>query len=853
MKVGFVEAFTGHYRSSRMIARFLELMGVEVVRSGITTPAILEAGTTLASADFCVPLRVYVGHVHRLLADHPDLDFLLAPNVLSEDGKSSTCAKYRDIGGVAMRSLWQVTDYFAAKAGCQAGCQTGFRASDGRLCRFPTVLMPDIRKLDPLHARNVCYDVYADIVGWPRAAKGRLLLSKPMRARLFPELHTLERAARQAYEEAVAYDDAAIRRMEQDPGKPRLALVGRAYLVQDPTVSCDAARWFARRGVSVISVDDVPRSELRVDDVQGFYDSHRELEAFVRWCAETGMDGAIVMGSFGCHPDAFQLDHLVCLAQGLGLAAWPIRFDESSAYSGFYTRYETILSFLEQRRDLRLRRSSVAGEVCRARRIDPFPDKRAGIEPQGAQPAAVPVITWPDMGEILNCVVKEFMWQLGLQGYTVPPASVAEREMLLGNDRYTEACCPFALATGSLRHSLNVILEELEASAAAGEGVEPRRVVVLMLRGEGPCTFGWYSIAQNELLKAEYGERFARGGHTLQMSTSSMDDLSSVFRRVCPPGTTGNLAAVLSLFDRYNAPSAHWLQRALAALGIGAVALPIAAHVWAKLRVAERLRERMLIHSAHELERGSVARAYWKAMEQLEQAHTLPAMCAALRRGLRLLNSVPHDTLARPRVVAVGEIYVLLASYANRGTIMGLMGREGLEVVEGISLSKYILHSAGEIVRRAVSRTWPARPIRRLLERCNVHILVQRLRDGFSRPFLLKEVGGEGVPTVAAARRAVEDGVDGIVHVHPFKCMPEAIAKDALKELAEVYGVRYLALSFDRETEIERLRTEVSTYASVLSATRPARLRPDECRRRRLQGAFFDRALARYRLGRHTS
>lgn len=93
MKVGFVEAFTGHYRSSRMIARFLELMGVEVVRSGITTPAILEAGTTLASADFCVPLRVYVGHVHRLLADHPDLDFLLAPNVLSEDGKSSTCAK----------------------------------------------------------------------------------------------------------------------------------------------------------------------------------------------------------------------------------------------------------------------------------------------------------------------------------------------------------------------------------------------------------------------------------------------------------------------------------------------------------------------------------------------------------------------------------------------------------------------------------------------------------------------------------------------------------------------------------------------------------------------------------------
>ena len=471
------------------------------------------------------------------------------------------------------------------------------------------------------------------------------------------------------------------------------------------------------------------------------------------------MDGAIVMGSFGCHL-THSAGSLGVPRPGPGACGMAHQVRQSSAYSGFYTRYETSLSFLEQRRDLRLRRSSVAGEVCRARRIDPFPDKRAGIEPQGAQPAAVPVITWPDMGEILNCVFKEFMWQLGLQGYTVPPAPVAEREMLLGNDRYTEACCPFALATGSLRHSLNVILEELEASAAAGEGVEPRRVVVLMLRGEGPCTFGWYSIAQNELLKAEYGERFARGGHTLQMSTSSMDDLSSVFRRVCPPGTTGNLAAVLSLIDRYNAPSAHWLQRALAALGIGAVALPIAAHVWAKLRVAERLRERMLIHSAHELE-GSVSGVAQEG-HGAAGAGTYPAHVRCSAPGSQAPQLWSRHAGAASG--GGGRIYVLLA-FANRWDIMGLMGRKGWKWWRA---SRYEYTAQRRNVRRAVCGQ-PARPIRRLLGGATSTYWFSG--SGTVHRRSCSGGGRRGRAPCPAARRAVEDSVDGMVRpsfqIHP--------------------------------------------------------------------------------------
>jgi hypothetical protein len=48
--------------------------------------------------------------------------------------------------------------------------------------------------------------------------------------------------------------------------------------------------------------------------------------------------------------------------------------------------------------------------------------------------------------------------------------------------------------------------------------------------------------------------------------------------------------------------------------------------------------------------------------------------------------------------------------------------------------------------------------------------------------------------------------------------MPEGIAKPALAEVCRLYGVPYLPLSFNRELEIERVKTEVATFAALLHA-----------------------------------
>lgn len=873
-KVGLVLAFTGHYPSVRVIGRFLEHAGIDVVKSRVTTPQVIEAGTALASAEFCIPLRTFVGHVYHLVNKHPDLDAVVAPNVLSEDGISSTCSKYRDLGGVAIRSLGDSVGYLLSRVEStdlrrQLRGLVGADALRQRLersKRVPTFLMPNVRTLARVDMRNVCYDVYADVVGWPRAKKAAWFLSPGLRKRFLPRMAELEEAFARAYDEVVGKQASPVESLLADETKPRLALVGRRYLVHDPALSCDLKPWFERKGAAVITAADLPAELLREAyvDADGYYDTHKEGQAFIDWAAGK-VDGVISIGSFGCHPDAFQTDYLAEHARAKALPTWTFRYDESAGSAGFHTRYETIFAFLEQRRNERLRGAAPAAGLTVPAGVTAEP----AAEPAGSaqEPAAdrlrKPLIIWPYMGEVLDLLVDEACYQLGLSEYMFPPVPLSEKAIELGNDRYTESCSPYACSTGTLKQSLSRALKELGTAGDPGQPAEPRRIIMLMARGEGPCTFGWYAIVQNKHLPEEFRQELQRGGHTLEMATMGLDGVVDFIRDLCRLGNRERLKPILDYVEAWEQGLGRlpWHRRTKLKLGLFGAINDLTRTAWAKLDAAEDLRARTLVRRAHELEQGSVTASYRQALALLRQAHTVGDIEGAHRRGVELLEAVPGDDRIKPRVVAIGEIYVALTSFGNRGTIENLLGREGIEVVEGVTLGGFIRNSLKEMKRRSRRNQRWLRPILEYLRQRNIYLMEQEIRDPEARPFLVHEVGGDGLPSVAHARHHVEEGCDGIIHIYPFKCMPEGIAKDAVKELADLYGVRYLSLSFDKEIEVERLKTEVSTFATLLhaqiaqhGADDPAiywQRKRDEMARRKAIGRTVTELYDAYRDGRH--
>lgn len=836
-RVGVVLAFIGQYDSVRLLARFLHHAGCDVVTSQVSTAPIIEAGTTLASADFCFPVRVYVGHVHELCRLHPDLDAVLAPNLWREREGTATCSKYRDVGGIAMRSLAGVVPYLEGLTG-------------ERPAILPRFIRPTIKSMTYEAMRNLAFDVYAEAVHLPPTARLGFFLPPALRQRFAPDLTHVEMAFDRAWREVTGRPLPNLERMMAAVDKPRLAVVGRRYMVNDAALTADLKPWFQRRGALVLTASDVSWAELEEAywATEGYYDTHREGQAFIDWATDR-VDGFVVLGSFGCHPDAFQVDTLADYARAKGRPAWTFRFDETVGTAGFQTRFETIYGFLEQQRDRRVRTAmgAAAGDpdtdACVAG-ADAYastdaaanagdtvatgvaPDVAAAPAPGSA--ALRPLFVWPYMGEELNLALEEAFVQTGLRHLAHPPRPIDGATLQVGNRRYSESCSPFAAATGSLMETVRDAVRTLRSEATArgdtsGTGtptVEPRRIIALMLRGQGPCTFGWYAIAQSRHLPADLAGDLT-DGHTLEFLTMDFDTATDFLHQLSRLGDSRRLAPVVDYVDARL--SGAWtrlgpITRARLLLRFQLAVRSLLRVVWAKLTAAEEVRARSLLVRAHELHTGETVATHARCQDLLRQAHTPAAIRRARRRALGLLDAVPQDRRPKPRVASVGEIYVALTSFANRGVVENLLGRQGIEVVEGITTSEFVHHSLREIQRRALANHPWVRPLRVWLEARNIHWLDQRPRDLGARPWLEWEIGGEGMPGLAAARRLVERGCDGIIHTYPFKCMPEGIARDAYKELSDLYGVRYLSMSFDKELDVERVKTEVHTFAALLQA-----------------------------------
>ncbi|MGD9677645.1 MAG: acyl-CoA dehydratase activase-related protein [Vulcanibacillus sp.] len=814
--IGVSTAFTGNYKSSKLLIRFLELLDINIIKSTITNSEIIEAGSTIASADYCLPLRAYIGHIYCLLKKHPEINYIVAPIIKSEHFDSSTCAKYRDLDGVIIRSLGNITGYRLT--------QSRFREADnfnkligiektnelvGKAERFPIILAPEIESTEYKHLRQVCFQLYAELFGLNKIK----FLAEMDLARNSKIINLkVEKAFKQAHFEIFEQELEVYENLISSKYKPRLALVGRSYLVDDPLLSSNIKSYYQKRGVVVLTSQDIPFSKIKedFDKVDGFYDSHKLAQAFIN-VVFNDVDGFIAIGSFGCHPDAFLLDYLAKDITKRGKSCWIFKYDEQSGGIGYETRYETILSFLENKRDERLNKAAFNfGKQTKVVKIE----KSKSIN------EAEPIFIWPHMGYGIDLILKEIWYQLGLSNYLYPPKPVYEETILKGSKHYSETCSPFALYIGSLCETLEQLFKKLENDAISKSGVvEPKRIIILMAKGKGPCTFGWYSIAGNSVLNEEFSNVLDKYGHTLEMILVDNQgrDMVLFLKEIVGVAKNNKLSQIIKILEQVN-ETTNLIKIARLEIKMIKKLKEVVWTGWEKLLAYEELQNKALVVRAHELEKGITTKILKKWIHELDIVHTLKEILDVKQLGLTQLDSIPKDNDLKPKVVIVGEIYGTLTPFANRGTVDNLLGKYGIEGIEGMRLSNFILGSFKSLKYSFIQTQPIIRALIKSLEKRGIYHPNKWVREPYARPFIEHEVGGDGQPTVARARLHVEnDGVDGVLHIYPFKCMPEGIAKDALKEIGHIYGVKCLHLSYDKEIEVERLKTEIGTFSVILN------------------------------------
>jgi predicted nucleotide-binding protein (sugar kinase/HSP70/actin superfamily) len=142
------------------------------------------------------------------------------------------------------------------------------------------------------------------------------------------------------------------------------------------------------------------------------------------------------------------------------------------------------------------------------------------------------------------------------------------------------------------------------------------------------------------------------------------------------------------------------------------------------------------------------------------------------------------------KLALVGEIYFMIEQFASQ-EIEKELARMGVEVLFERSLYRHLRHLLAIDPKFARS----ARLAKQYLAECP---------------------GGEAHRTVGEAVHFSRNGVDGIVHIFPFTCMPENMALEALEQLSSETGVPVLSLSFDEHTSRTGLLTRLEAFVDLV-------------------------------------
>ena len=284
------------------------------------------------------------------------------------------------------------------------------------------------------------------------------------------------------------------------------------------------------------------------------------------------------------------------------------------------------------------------------------------------------------------------------------------------------------------------------------EALELGADTVVMTGGNGPCRFGYYHKVQEPILREL--------GYNFYMVTQDFG-ITHMIKYLTKGASTGKVITGFR-FAR------------------------------AKLEALDKLEQLVYKIRAIERDKGNATRIYRDSIKAIDDAGDYQAIKQAKQEHLQKLMSLPTvsspDTL---KIGVTGELFLVIDPFATMDIEIEL-GKLGAEV-------RY-LQSVWELVN------------------LNPFLLAFGLREKdkshkAAMPYLSCHVGGDGWQSVGEKVLHAKD-LDGLVHIEPFGCLPEIMARNIMPSTKEELPV--LNLIFDEHTARTGVINRLEAFVDML-------------------------------------
>ncbi len=287
---------------------------------------------------------------------------------------------------------------------------------------------------------------------------------------------------------------------------------------------------------------------------------------------------------------------------------------------------------------------------------------------------------------------------------------------------------------------------------------------ILMPGGYGPCRFGYYGVIQEQILR-ELGYRFRMS------TTDNPDRLSDMI------GTIREISGVRSKFDGY---SIFFL-------------------ILMRMAALDRATALYHYYKPRELNREDTDRVLQQSVRMIDLADSYSRLFKVMPEIKRLFRAIPIDETLTPVTIGVlGEIFVVIEPFANFG-IEKKLGEMRVEVRRGVWLSDWL------------NDRFRFRPFRR-----NQTAYARKLARGY----LNYPAGGESIETVGKTLLFQKKGVDGVLHIMPFTCMPELVASTIISRISKDRDYPVLSMTFDEQVSEANIITRLEAFVDLLERRR---------------------------------
>lgn len=216
-----------------------------------------------------------------------------------------------------------------------------------------------------------------------------------------------------------------------------------------------------------------------------------------------------------------------------------------------------------------------------------------------------------------------------------------------------------------------------------------------------------------------------------------------------------------------------------------------------KMFLLDDLEENLAYYRAREINQGDADKHYAKALQYVKDVEHSRDLKRAKKLAFDEMKKVQIDPKKEVlKVDLTGEIYLVCDAFSNQN-ITKELGKMGVQVRRSLTVSSFIKDA---IIPKAFREG-------------ETHL--QRAYR-LAKPYLMRDIGGDSLECVSDVAYADERGIDGIIHISPFTCMPEIMSQNIFPAMRENCDIPILPLIMDEQTGKAGYLTRLEAFVDLM-------------------------------------